>query len=194
MKQNREAGEEDEDGAQLAFFLSAEPLTPAAVFLRSFCTFSSIWLGLFCSRHGCCCLLACFTSRGPTGNSVLCRNAGRKDFRWQEIPGKSQLLRWRREVGRQQRVELIRQQARFGTLKQQHDQIRNNIDSFYLLGGVILKAVVKTEHFHQGLYGIRGLTGPTEPFDHFTFWEQNYNLAHCSVFVLFTFEFSVCNL
>lgn len=67
------------------------------------------------------------------------------------------------------------QQAQFGAINEQHDQNRNNIDSFNLLGGFILKAVVKTGRLHQGLYGIRGLTGPTEPFNWIIpkFWEQN---------------------
>lgn len=105
MKQNREAGEEDEASAQLALFSSAETLTPVVFFW--FYMLAPSRLGLFRSRCGCCCLLACFTSTGQAGNSILFRNACRKDFRGQEIPGISQT--WR--VSRQQRVYLIRQQA-----------------------------------------------------------------------------------
>lgn len=64
-------------------------------------------LVLFRSRCGCCFLIVCFTSTGQAGNSILFRNACRKDFRGQEIPGISQT--WR--VSRQQWLYLIRLQA-----------------------------------------------------------------------------------
>lgn len=47
MKQNREAGGEDEASAQLDFFFSAQTLTPAVVFLAHFTR--SLQSGWVCS-------------------------------------------------------------------------------------------------------------------------------------------------
>lgn len=84
MKENEEAGEEDEASAQLAVFLSAQTLTAAVVFSLSFHVFFSL-VGFVLLQTWPLLPVSVFSIRGgggggAVGDSVLCRNVRRKDF------------------------------------------------------------------------------------------------------------------
>lgn len=80
MKETREAGEEDEASAQLAFFSSAEALTPAAVVTLILRVCFGL-VGFVLPQTWLLLPVSAFYTEGSGRDSDLCRNAGRKDFR-----------------------------------------------------------------------------------------------------------------